>query len=550
MTIISMPLVSQDPFVKQTELVPTAPSPVSPLSSESDTSSDDDRSSSPALSTPASESSAQQSTIPRLLSQPGTCVYLPAPTVPEPAFLHNLFNERVDGQHQTLAVCLSCAPSVADAEEEAFLFCASSLKSIGMECGRWTKQGKVKEHTGTHYVSMLSKDDTDSPMASNVFTTAPVTHQSPFSLAALRPVYHLLSNDGKHIMYILERPPVTFPLLSATPSFNPLPCKDLCSTKPNIPTLAEWQSVWAGWDLVTLGMIPQEMLHQKPIDLRHKCLFYIGHIPTFLDMLLSKSIGGGPTEPKHFWNIFERGIDPHVDDPDHCHNHSDVPEKDEDWPALPEILGFRNGVRARLAELYADLESGKRQLTRNIARTLVMTIEHEGWHIETLLYMLLQRAGTGTLPPPGFTVPPFELLARQWDAVPPPSSSSVTLGPAEVVLGHDDSEGDDIAMSTRVEDVVDHMYGWDNESPMRTTQVSAFRAEWRPVSNKEFETFWRASDKIEMPKSWVNEDGEIKVRSLLSLIKGLCLIPGCIGSHHLWTCLDVCRPALASAHVL
>jgi len=31
-------------------------------------------------------------------------------------------------------------------------------------------------------------------------------------------------------------------------------------------------------------MIPQEMLHQKPIDLRHKCLFYIGHIPTYVLM--------------------------------------------------------------------------------------------------------------------------------------------------------------------------------------------------------------------------------------------------------------------------
>jgi len=36
-------------------------------------------------------------------------------------------------------------------------------------------------------------------------------------------------------------------------------------------------------------------------------------------MLISKSIGGEPSQPKYFWNIFERGIDPHVDDPDHCH---------------------------------------------------------------------------------------------------------------------------------------------------------------------------------------------------------------------------------------
>jgi L-histidine Nalpha-methyltransferase / hercynylcysteine S-oxide synthase len=32
--------------------------------------------------------------------------------------------------------------------------------------------------------------------------------------------------------------------------------------------------------------------------------------------------------------------------------------------------------------LYDDLSSGKQVLTRNIARTLVMTLEHEGFHIE------------------------------------------------------------------------------------------------------------------------------------------------------------------------
>jgi hypothetical protein len=63
-------------------------------------------------------------------------------------------------------------------------------------------------------------------------------------------------------------------------------------------------------------------------------------------------------------------------------NHSDVPEKDEDWPSLTSILAFRGRVRQRLSDLYADIESGNRTLTRNLARTLVMTLEHEGFHIE------------------------------------------------------------------------------------------------------------------------------------------------------------------------
>lgn len=63
-------------------------------------------------------------------------------------------------------------------------------------------------------------------------------------------------------------------------------------------------------------------------------------------------------------------------------NHSEVPERDEDWPVLDTIMGFRDGVRERLACLYEDLQTGKRKLTRNIARTLIMTLEHEAWHVE------------------------------------------------------------------------------------------------------------------------------------------------------------------------
>ncbi|KAK1229139.1 hypothetical protein PQX77_007809 [Marasmius sp. AFHP31] len=339
------------------------------------------------------------------------------------------------------------------------------------------------------------------------------------SIALLRPIISYSSSDGCSI-YILERPAAVFPPLSHTSPFDPATTAPAVCTKPkttigNIPTLEEWKRLWAIWDLVTLQMIPESMLHQKPIDLRHKCLFYIGHIPTFLDMLLSKAIGGEPTEPKHFWKIFERGIDPHVDDPDHCHNHSEVPERDEDWPILENVLKFRDGVRARLARLYDDLTSGKRELTRNIARTLVMTHEHEGFHVETLLYMLIQRGGTGTLPPPGFTTPPWSVLSQQFDDVPAPSTSYATVGPADLVLGHDDSEGDDTTSNV----VHNHEFGWDNESPPRTVHVKAFRAEWRPVTNGEFEVYWRkGKGSVPLPKSWVEEDGEFRVRTLYGTV--------------------------------
>lgn len=54
-----------------------------------------------------------------------------------------------------------------------------------------------------------------------------------------------------------------------------------------------------------MQMIPRGMLYVKPIDLRHICLFYLGHIPTFLDIHLSRLLGEGHTQPEEFKYIFE-----------------------------------------------------------------------------------------------------------------------------------------------------------------------------------------------------------------------------------------------------
>jgi formylglycine-generating enzyme required for sulfatase activity len=125
--------------------------------------------------------------------------------------------------------------------------------------------------------------------------------------------------------------------------------------------------------------------------------------------------------------------------------------------------------------------------------------------------MLIQRAGSGTLPPPGFIAPPWKLLTQQWNTNPAPSTSTVTLGPAIVSLGHEDSEGDDF-LDGVTEDVEGHVFGWDNESPERKVEVGAFRVDWRPVSNRDFEVFWRenGATQLGMPGSWVEEDGQIK----------------------------------------
>lgn len=373
------------------------------------------------------------------------------------------------------------------------------------------------ERTCDNVQYFATTGDAVGPANSREFSSVRADHLNAFAVASFRPIISFASPNSSYTLSVVERPAVVFPPVSFT---LPLISSSGVSGRrvdltENIPTLNEWKTLWSAWDLVTLKMIPQEMLLQKPIDLRHKCLFYIGHIPTFLDMLLSKAIGGPATGPAYFWNIFERGIDPHVDDPEYCHNHSEVPEVDEDWPSLETIMGFRDGVRARLAQLYEDIESGRQVLTRNIARTLVMTLEHEGFHVETLLYMLIQRAGTGTLPPPGFMVPPWKALAEQWKNTPSPARPTVTIGSAALTMGHNDSEADDAIPEFKYE-VSGHEFGWDNESPLRVVHVNAFKADWRPITNGEFMDFWQGEGKnaVSLPKSWEMVGDEVMVKTM------------------------------------
>ncbi|KAI0317611.1 hypothetical protein OF83DRAFT_1058348 [Amylostereum chailletii] len=329
---------------------------------------------------------------------------------------------------------------------------------------------------------------------------------SLFTDANLRPIQRWTDEATGYSLWLLERPPFIFPRLQPS---------TLSTSLAGVPTLQDFHEMWAAWDFITLKMIPDSMLLQKPIDLRHICLFYTGHIPTFLDIHLSRLLKEPHTEPDGYKYIFERGIDPNVDDPTECHPHSEVPQNDDEWPSLVDILSFQSRVRQRLRSLYADIESGKRPLTKKMARVLFLTLEHEGFHAETLLYMLLQRAGTGTVAPStnGFCLPPWESLRLAWDAAPTPTTASVTLGPAKVTLGHDDIETEDEETALYPKD---RELGWDNESPKRVVDVGKFRIEWRPVTNGQFYEFWKGegNDKVEMPKSWIEIGGEIMVRTL------------------------------------
>ena len=235
-----------------------------------------------------------------------------------------------------------------------------------------------------------------------------------------------------------------------------------------MPSLAEWQELWAAWDAVTLKMIPEEELLSKPIKLRNECIFYLGHIPTFLDIHLARATNDKASDPAYFWNIFERGIDPDVEDPTQCHAHSELPAE---WPELNVIIKHQQTVRQRAVALYKSKET---ESNSAVARAMWLGFEHEAMHLETLLYMLVQSEKV--LPPPGTAVPDFEALARLSETL-AVENEWFTIPESRVDVGLDDAEDD---QKTK------RYFGWDNERPKREARVHAFRAKARPITNGEY----------------------------------------------------------------
>lgn len=114
-----------------------------------------------------------------------------------------------------------------------------------------------------------------------------------FIQAQLRPIRRWVDSTGRHSLVLLERPLFVF-------QFGPDPGPTSPYGPFTVPTVKDWEAVWTAWDFVTLRMIPPSMLYQKPIGLEHICLFYLGHIPAFLDIHLSCLLKEPNTKPVEF----------------------------------------------------------------------------------------------------------------------------------------------------------------------------------------------------------------------------------------------------------
>ncbi|KAL7627451.1 Ergothioneine biosynthesis protein 1 [Parahypoxylon ruwenzoriense] len=258
--------------------------------------------------------------------------------------------------------------------------------------------------------------------------------------------------------------------------------------RSHVPSLRDFESLWATWDIVTQRMLPNEELLEKPIKLRNACIFYLGHIPTFLDIQLTKTTKNPLTEPASYSAIFERGIDPDVDNPEVCHQHSEIPDE---WPPVEEVMDYQVRVRDRLKSLYSV---GLENMPRNVGRAIWVGFEHEIMHLETLLYMMLQSGKT--LPPPHVKRPDFEALARDAHAA-RVVNDWFDIPEQDITIGLDDPE--DSLNSSR-------HFGWDNEKPIRRAKVRSLQAKGRPITNEEYALYMYSTKTTKVPASWADAE--------------------------------------------
>lgn len=237
-------------------------------------------------------------------------------------------------------------------------------------------------------------------------------------------------------------------------------------------------ALWERTDRL-FALVAPDAMWERPIALRHPFIFYAGHLPAFARNHVCRGLLGRPVFNTRFDEVFDRGIDPDVDDPSKVHAHPEVPAQ---WPALCDVLEYRDRVRA---EILASLdEVGDAPATNVMAehnRVLLMALEHEQMHQETLLYMLHQL--------------PLSRMVR------PALSPVYALGDALRARPIEIDEG----YATLGADFEDLDFGWDNEFSRITVTVPAFRIDSTPVTNSEFLDFVE-SGAYERPALWVDGD--------------------------------------------
>jgi ergothioneine biosynthesis protein EgtB len=253
-------------------------------------------------------------------------------------------------------------------------------------------------------------------------------------------------------------------------------------------------------------LLVDEAYYSQPIALRHPIVFYEGHLPAFsFNTLVKKGLGGSSIDER-LERLFARGIDP-----DESEGASR--ELRDQWPARGLVHAFADEADRRVLDALerADLDRPGHPLLDG-GEAVFAILEHEAMHQETLLYMWHRLAFDQKRRPRDYA-PRVEghAPAAEWSHVP---GGRVTLGVDRGSIP----------------------FGWDNEFPTHTADVSAFAIERHNVTNAAFlefvdaggyatEHWWRPEDwawvqqeQIAHPLFWERHDGRWYWRGMFDLI--------------------------------
>lgn len=238
---------------------------------------------------------------------------------------------------------------------------------------------------------------------------------------------------------------------------------------PNQSLLCDLAAARAQSDRL-FASIKAEALYDRPIDARHRVIFYMGHLDGFDSIQICREGLGVRSSHAEFDFLFQAGIDP-----DSGSLPKDTPQ---DWPGIEELHAY-----VRYCREHVD-----RYLSEAPEQTVQMALEHRQMHLETLAYMFHNFDYSLKLSPDGSSRrrDSERTVGNTWCEVP--------AGPA--FLGK----------------VKDGTYAWDNEYEAHTLEVPAFGMQRFSVTNGDWLAFVKEGGP--MPHFWSRRGNSLVWRGM------------------------------------
>jgi gamma-glutamyl hercynylcysteine S-oxide synthase len=257
-------------------------------------------------------------------------------------------------------------------------------------------------------------------------------------------------------------------------------------------------------------IISPAAFYERPIEARHRIIFYLGHLEAFdWNMIGRTSFGLKPVQ-EDFEQLFSFGIDP-VD--------GNLPQdKASDWPDITAVRQYNVRARKAVDDCLDKADFSKRQqLYAENGLIFWTAIEHRLMHLETLSYMFHWLAVEMKKPLSGPDRPDVPAPRD-----PRPTQRKIRVPHGKVKLGM--NRADTTA------------FGWDNEFERHIVNVPEFEIDVYKVTNGEFMMFveaggyqqssfwnegdwkWIHSEGIRHPKFWVKRQNEWWYRAMFGEI--------------------------------